>query len=203
MTTKEATHLQRIGEGLPILARIENGILYLSPPNRTERSWAEFPIDGGGERERYDGTLEAFRKGERLDSETILERGIASLLEESETSIRLVLNHREDGDPIVKPEWKAKGIVVVPRPTLARSEGESSWTLARSLPCSEIREYRQVPDGSWTVEKELRIPVEGEPRKDRYATTYRSIPVRPLAKPFAIRPVGRSEKDASLNSYRM
>ena len=212
MISEHATHLQRIGEGLAVSARIENGLLRLSAPNQPQETWAEFPIEQGiftQEGEGYDATLEAFRKGERLGSETILERGIARLLEDSETAVRLVLNHREDGNPIATSEWKADPISIVPRPTLARAEGNSSWRLAQSLPCSEVRAYRKEADGSWTVEKEVHasreadVQDDAEPAQDRYATICRSIPVRPLAKPFAIRSVGRSEKDSAMNSYRM
>ena len=214
MICEKATHLQRIGEGLPVLARVENGILQLAPPNHPDQTWAEFPTEGcavGEQAGGYDATLEAFRKGERIGSETILERGIARILDDPEIAARLVLNHREDGNPLVKPDWRALGIAVVLRPTLARSEGKSSWMLARSLPCSEIRVYRKEADGSWTVEKEVRASPESESEAkradeskiDRYAAICRGIPVRPIAKPFSIRSVGRPEKEAAMRSYRM
>jgi hypothetical protein len=191
--------LQRIQEGLHLLARAQDGFLVLALPDTPNQVWARLPVEGVREEEaglEHDSTLEAFRDGKRLGQEEIAEAGCAWLIADDSVTLRLVLNHRE-GNPLVDANWRAGGMWIAARPSMSSSEGELRWKAARSLPCNELRTYRQSTGGRWRIETEggclnqsqrKSEPASGEsyPTRDRYSQWADRIPTRPLARPCAV-----------------
>lgn len=205
--------LQRIQDGLSLLAWVSGGRLALRERDGSKRVWEEVPV---GDRETearggpFDATLEAFRNGMRLAGEAIREEGLKRLQEDPSVCLRLVLNHDAEGCPLVRATWAIEGIEVVGRPGLAEEAGEHAWKAARAIPCREIRVYRLDAHGNWSVSTEpgcrdvvCVAPVEALPIRDRYTELCRRIPARPRALPFRAPPIKPGNPREDPESFRM
>lgn len=176
-------HLQRIRPGIPVRVR-ETPDGRLEIRSRDDGALlASIPLAGegfAGCAEVFDATLELFEGGRRLTEaeHRSLAGDSAGLMHHPHK--RLVLNHTEEGDPLLDPRWTSEILPIVRRPTIRCRLNDRLHHLVRSVGGAEVRILTLRPEGGWT-----RSAADGEsteeiglevPKEDRYRLLCRSIP---------------------------